>query len=59
MSKLIENIIDGKACCWRCGLEKDGQEHREGWSCSHWGTKYPHHLFKVPELKDTDLLVEK
>lgn len=54
MNKKIKNIIDGKECCWRCGISKK-EWQKEKFGCTVWGHYHEEHLWSVREEKETDL----
>ncbi len=49
-----ENIIDGQPACWRCGLQKNSQEIRDGLKCCGWGKCFRTHLWKIKEVDESE-----
>ena len=41
--------LDEKQCCFRCGMEKQSAEIKEGYKCSGWGVVHKTHLWTCKE----------
>ena len=45
-------FVDGKQVCYRCGMEKNSAEIKEGWKCGGWGVVHKTHLWTIKDKQN-------